>query len=111
MTKASGTSRGLLTLVALAIGLSLAVTFANRGLIDLARVTGEHDNLAAELASIKERNQRLLVEVERLKTDPAALEEVARRELGLAKPREMVYLFNPTVGEDKNANGRSPAGD
>ncbi len=45
-------------------------------------------------------NVRRAAEVERLKHDPAAMEDIARRELKLAKPDETIYIL-PASERDK----------
>jgi cell division protein FtsB len=50
-----------------------------------------------DLAILRLRNQALQEEVERLKTDPAAVEEAARRKLNMIKPGEvMVVIKDPS---------------
>ncbi len=53
----------------------------------------ELKELRAELEQLKQSNTMLAAEVERLKTDPRAIEQVARRELGLIQPGEIEYRF------------------
>ena len=50
-------------------------------------------NLEQKLSNLKASNENLAREVERLKTDPRALERIARKDLGLIKPGEMEYRF------------------
>ena len=45
------------------------------------------------IASQKAENARLREEVRRLTEDPAAIEEVARRELGLIRPGEKLFII------------------
>lgn len=56
--------------------------------------------LEQELAGLRERNETLLAQVERLKT-PEGVEEAAREGLGLAKAGEQVYIV--TEGEATRA--------
>jgi cell division protein FtsB len=51
---------------------------------------------AQELASLKEQNVALRAEAHRLREDPAALERVARQELGLARPGEILIVLSDT---------------
>ena len=53
----------------------------------------ELKELRAELEQLKQSNTMLAAEVERQKTDPRAIEQVARRELGLIQPGEIEYRF------------------
>jgi len=51
----------------------------------------EQARLQAELDSLKQRNENLSAQVERLKT-PEGVEEVARESLGMVKEGENVYV-------------------
>lgn len=66
--------------------------FGERGLLAMLRARHEYDELAAGIARQRADNARLRDEARRLKEDPAAIEEIARRELGLIKPGEKVFI-------------------
>ena len=65
----------------------------DRGLLAILRARQEYDQLAAGIARQRAENARLRDEARRLKDDPSAIEEVARRELGLIKPGERVFII------------------
>lgn len=65
----------------------------DRGLLAILRARQEYDQLAATIAQQRAENNRLRDEARRLKDDPAAIEEVARRELGLIRPGERVFII------------------
>ncbi len=65
----------------------------DRGLLAMLRARHEYDELAATIARQRSENARLREEARRLKDDPGAIEEVARRELGLIKPGERVFII------------------
>ena len=67
--------------------------FGDRGLLAMLRARREGGELAATIAKQRAENARLREEVRRLREDPAAIEEVARRELGLIKPGEKVFII------------------
>ena len=81
---------GLLFLVGSAIVVDGLV--GDRGLLAMLRARHEYDTLAATIGNQRSENARLREEARRLKEDPAAIEEVARRELGLIKPGERVFI-------------------
>jgi cell division protein FtsB len=81
---------GLLFLVASAIVVDGLV--GDRGLLAMLRARREYDTLAATIGKQRTENAKLREEARRLKEDPAAIEEVARRELGLIKPGERVFI-------------------
>lgn len=53
----------------------------------------EHRRLEHDLAQLLHDNRRLRSEAQQLREDPAAIEDVARRELGLIRPGEIVFLL------------------
>lgn len=63
-----------------------------RGLTALMRARRDHEAAARTLEVARQRNQHLRGEVTRLKSDPAAIEEAARRDLGLARKGEVVFF-------------------
>jgi cell division protein FtsB len=65
----------------------------DRGLLAMLRARREYDQLAATIDRQRADNARLRDEARRLREDPAAIEEVARRELGLIKPGEKVFII------------------
>ena len=65
----------------------------DRGLTDLLRARDEYRSLEADYRRAKALNVRLREEVRRLREDPEAIEELARRDLGLMKPGEKVFII------------------
>jgi cell division protein FtsB len=64
----------------------------DRGLLAMLRARHEYDELAASIARQRAENARLRDQARRLREDPSAIEEIARRELGLIKPGERVFI-------------------
>ena len=64
-----------------------------RGLLATLRARHEYDAVSAAIERKKADNARLREEARRLSDDPSAIEEVARRELGLIKPGERVFII------------------
>ena len=71
----------------------------DRGLLAMLRARREYDELAASIAHQRAENARLRDEVRRLREDPSAIEEVARRELGLIRPGEKVFIIRDVPSE------------
>jgi cell division protein FtsB len=65
----------------------------DQGLLAMLRARRESAELAAAIERQRTENERLRDEVRRLTEDPAAIEEVARRELGLIRPGEKVFII------------------
>jgi cell division protein FtsB len=65
----------------------------DRGLVAMMRARREYDELSASVAQQRAENARLRETARRLREDPSAVEEIARRELGLIKPGERVFII------------------
>jgi len=66
--------------------------FGERGLLAMLRARHEYRVLSDGIDRQRADNTRYREEIRRLKEDPAAIEEIARRELGLIKPGEKVFI-------------------
>jgi cell division protein FtsB len=64
----------------------------DRGLLAMLDARRQHAELAAAIARQRAENARLRAEVRRLTSDPSAIEEIARRDLGLIRPGEKVFI-------------------
>lgn len=63
-----------------------------KGLLAMRKARQEYQALESSLNAARAENGRLRVEAKRLREDPSAIEEVARRELGLIKPGEKLFI-------------------
>ena len=87
-TKAQKTlGLGLFLIVAMA----LAALFSDKGFMNVSDFTEELDYLKKSNAVLAEENTRIETEIGALKSDPYAVEMLARDKLNLVKPGEMVY--------------------
>ena len=89
---------GILVLIILGF-----TVFGDRGLIKLVSCQRQREALAVEASRLQQENQRLIVEIERLKGDDSYLEQLAREDLGMVKPGELVFQFT----EDKDSPPRT----
>jgi cell division protein FtsB len=64
----------------------------DRGLLAMFRARDQYEAAAAALGQLRADNVRMREEVRRLNDDPAALEELARGELGLMRPGEKLFI-------------------
>ena len=86
-------------LVFLASVILVDALVGDRGLLASIRARREYDELAATIARERAENAQLREEARRLKEDPSAIEEIARRELGLIKPGEKVFIIKDVAPE------------
>ena len=102
MTRLPGKRRpSLLRHLRLAILFLLALVAAsvmgNRSLLRLYHMHRDRVALEREIDQLTAANAALAEEVRNLRTDPARVEAIAREELGLVKPGEIVYEFRPAA--------------
>ena len=64
----------------------------DRGLAGRLRARGEYADATADLQGLKSQNAALRVEMHRLMADPSAIEAVAREDLGLIRPGEILVI-------------------
>jgi cell division protein FtsB len=87
----------------------------DRGLLAMLRARKQADALTLALARQRAENARLRDEARRLREDPAAIEEIARRDLGLIRPGEKVFIVrdipppSPLPGTDRPGRPSAPA--
>ena len=78
---------GLLTVAVL-----LLAVFNDRGLIQVNAKAKNLADIEAEVAEIDAENKQLTKEIHRLRTDPSMIEKLAREELKLVKPGEVILV-------------------
>ena len=69
------------------------------GLLATRMASRQQFRLAERITTLKAENDALREQARRLREDPAFIEEVARRELGLIRPGERVFIIRPVPGE------------
>jgi cell division protein FtsB len=84
----------------LAILLLAAVLLGNRGFRNLVRNYLEYRRLGAEKAALELQRADLEKQLKAVGEKPA-IEQAARRELGLIRPEETEYRFPPPKESDK----------
>ena len=83
----------LLASVIAIIALVVGSLFGYRGILQLMAQRQRALELAREIEDIRAENVRLAAEIRALRTDPRAIERIAREQLGLARPGETVFLI------------------
>ena len=81
----------LLAFVTLVLVLNALV--GERGLMETVRARRHHAELVSSIERMRAENARLRDEARRLRTDPATIEALARQELGLIRPGEMLFII------------------
>jgi len=88
---------GLLIVAGVAVFVVLFTALRGMGLLDTWRLRRTHARIVRENERLREENARLRQEAHRLGTNPAYIEEIARRELGLIGRNENVIVLDPAA--------------
>jgi cell division protein FtsB len=80
-------------LMALASVALIDALFGEHGFVERLKASDERRALLEQIASVERTNGELRDEIGRLKSDPAAIEDLARRTLGMIKPGERVFIL------------------
>ena len=97
--------RGLYILgVLIVCVLAANAVIGERGLLESRRAERRHDNLLGSIKALQRENQSLKNRAIRLDEDPTIIEPIARRELGLIRPGEIVFI----VKDRLPAAGKTP---
>ena len=80
-------------LAALTVVVLIDAIAGEKGLLALMRVKHELQTLERSVQADRLENQRLLEQARRYREDPGTIEELARRDLGLIKPGEKLFII------------------
>ncbi|MBI4886253.1 MAG: septum formation initiator family protein [Acidobacteria bacterium] len=80
-------------LVAVGCVLLIDALVGDKGLLAMMQAREQYRDLEQSLADARSENARMRDEARRLREDPAIIEEIARRELGLIKPGEKLFII------------------
>lgn len=86
----------LFTVVAAVVVVDAIV--GDKGLMAMLKARRQYRALEQALRQATSENARLRDEARRLREDPAAIEEIARRELGLIRPGEKLFIIKDVQG-------------
>jgi cell division protein FtsB len=77
----------------IALSLLFNSLFGDMGLIQGYRQRSTRARLGQEVATLRQQNATLATDIEALRRDPYRIETIAREDLGLSRPGEILFLF------------------
>lgn len=89
--KGLGFEYWLFWLLLIALFFIFVTIFGHNGLLQIGELRRVSKVLAEEIAALSEENELLRKEIKGLREDPFYIEKVAREELDLVRPNEVVY--------------------
>jgi cell division protein FtsL len=88
-------------LVLALFGLLVHDIFGTHGFIAMRRTQMEIEQIREQIGKVNEENKSLAEQVNSLKTDPKSIERIAREEMGLARPGEMIFKLPDSAKQPK----------
>jgi cell division protein FtsB len=82
-----------IAILALAVVGAPILIFEPEGLPRMRKMTEEWNDVTTENAELRRDVTRLRGQVDQLRSDPQAVERIARNELGLVRANEIVFQF------------------
>ena len=80
----------------------------DRGLFEVWRKKGAYQKLAVEVQGLRAENVGLKAEIQALRSDPAAIERIAREQLGYSRPGEITFVFREDEGSRLSSTATLP---
>lgn len=93
----------ILALALICIALVVHEVFGEHGYLALRRQRKDFDALQQQIQQLQKENRQLEEQVKSLKTDPQAIEKMARERMGMARPGELIFTL-----PDKHSTNNSP---
>jgi cell division protein FtsB len=82
---------GLLAFAAIVLLVDALV--GDKGVVERLRAKRQYEQEMSQLRAIQQENAELRETMQRLKDDPSAIESIAREELGLIRPGELLFII------------------
>jgi cell division protein FtsB len=99
-----------LSILIIAIISVLAFVYAvvgDKGYVETKKQQEKNRDLTRKIEELSKENREILQEIKALKTDPKAIEKIAREELGMVRPGEVKITANPSVDKKNSATSQS----
>ena len=80
-------------IIAVGCVLIIDALVGDRGLLAMVKARQQYRSLETSLVRSREDNAQLREQARQLREDPQAIEEIARRELGLIRPGEKLFII------------------
>lgn len=94
--------RGLhLLLIFITVVLIVDALVGEKGLMQSMNARRQYRQLQGSLEELRRENAALREEVRRLNEDPATIESLARQDLGLVRPGEIVFILKDLKDDTK----------
>lgn len=94
--------------VAVLFVLLFLIIFSHNGIVDYYHLSKEKNLVLSDNLKIREKNFKLLIQINRLKNDKEYIEHVAKHEFGMAGNDELVFRTISSKKGDANNGVNTP---
>ncbi len=88
----------------------LVALFHEEGILKVFSLQEDLAEMRANTDDLREENRSIRTQIDRLKTDPRAIEKIAREKLNLVRPGETIYQIVPRTPTQSTSIDRSFSG-
>ena len=81
----------IIALTLLILGFAWLIFFSEKGLMAMELSAGKKHEIVLQNQILKQQNYVLSREIDRLRNDPEYIEDVARHDLGMVAPDEIIF--------------------
>ena len=81
----------------MAVGAVALLAYGGQSLARVVQMKREVESLERDIATLREETGRLTKTIDRLRSDPEYIEQLARESLGLVKPGDKVLKLPPST--------------
>lgn len=89
--------------------LVLQDVFGAHGLMAMHRSKAQIEAIQSKLARLDQENRDLQQRIQNLKTDPSAIEKIARDRMGLARPGELIFRLPDAKSGQTSGSATTPS--
>ena len=93
----------------LAASLLFNLILGDMGVVEGIRQRAFARQLRSEVAALQATNDAMAADIRALHNDPFRVESIAREQMGLARPGEIIFLFTPAAGASSATPDTPPA--
>ncbi len=92
-------------LILLCVALIVHEIFGKHGWLALRQQQKELETLQIQIQQLQKENQELEQQIKGLRSDPKAIEKLAREQMRLARPGEIIYALPEKQGKREQGTG------
>jgi len=90
--------------ILLALYVLIPLLVGDMGVVKYFKMRRDYERFRQDIQHLSKENEKIQGRIRALRSDPETIEQIARDRLGLVRPGEIVYQFEPGEGDAANAS-------